>query len=302
MRVTDDQLEHWRTYGYVVVENFLSADEVAAALDEVAAYYPTWEEYAAARPRYRHLRERGGGARFPYQGGALSMISVHPDLIDFAERALGVRDVFLTQSGVSAKYAGTRDFDQPLHFDYGNNSLLVPRPEGRWHQTGTIIYLNGVDLDHGPTYVSPGSWRGEALHWSQQRPDWPTSRTAEEIPEQYEQQVPVTGGPGAALLYSQNTLHRGSKFLATEGVRFAQHLVYRAAGNEWMGFTAFPRDGHDPAMATFMVSATPRQREAIGVPGPGHPYWTEETISGVAARYPGMDMKPYRLALEGVVS
>ena len=35
----------------------------------------------------------------------------------------------------------------------------------------------------------------------------------------------------------------------------------------------------------------------LGFPKPGHPYWTPETIAGVAARYPGLDMEPWRSAL-----
>jgi hypothetical protein len=52
-----------------------------------------------------------------------------------------------------------------------------------------------------------------------------------------------------------------------------------------------------PEMARFLERATPRQRELIGVPPPGDPYWTEATIAGVGARYPGMDLAPYREAL-----
>ena len=43
-----------------------------------------------------------------------------------------------------------------------------------------------------------------------------------------------------------------------------------------------------------MERATPAERELLGFPPPGHPYWTEETIAGVGARFPQMDMTPYR--------
>ena len=29
----------------------------------------------------------------------------------------------------------------------------------------------------------------------------------------------------------------------------------------------------------------------------GHDYWTEETLDGVAGRFPGMDMTPYRVVV-----
>lgn len=47
-------------------------------------------------------------------------------------------------------------------------------------------------------------------------------------------------------------------------------------------------------MDHFLVSATPRQRELVGFPAVGDPYWTEETLAGVQDRYPLMDMSPYR--------
>ena len=46
-------------------------------------------------------------------------------------------------------------------------------------------------------------------------------------------------------------------------------------------------------MDHFLTKATPRERELVGFPAPGDPYWNEESLAGVAARYPGMDMSPY---------
>jgi hypothetical protein len=36
----------------------------------------------------------------------------------------------------------------------------------------------------------------------------------------------------------------------------------------------------------------------MGVPEPGHRYWNEATLAGVQARYPGLDMDPWRKALD----
>jgi hypothetical protein len=37
-----------------------------------------------------------------------------------------------------------------------------------------------------------------------------------------------------------------------------------------------------------------RQLTTLGFPEPGHPYWNEATLSGVTARYPSLDMSPWR--------
>jgi hypothetical protein len=46
----------------------------------------------------------------------------------------------------------------------------------------------------------------------------------------------------------------------------------------------------------FMRHATLRQLTTLGFPEPGHPYWNDETLAGVAARYPALDMTPWRQA------
>jgi hypothetical protein len=40
----------------------------------------------------------------------------------------------------------------------------------------------------------------------------------------------------------------------------------------------------------------------LGFPPPGHPYWNEATLVGVAARYPGLDLKPWRSAFESAAA
>ena len=91
-----------------------------------------------------------------------------------------------------------------------------------------------------------------------------------------------------------STFHRGSAFRAAAGARFTFHVVFRAKDSHWMGFSAWARSGQEPALQRFLKRATPPQRELLGFPPPSHPYWNEETLIGVATRYPGMDMTPYR--------
>jgi hypothetical protein len=48
--------------------------------------------------------------------------------------------------------------------------------------------------------------------------------------------------------------------------------------------------------AKFIPQCSVRERDLFGFPRPGDPYWTEETLAGVSARYPGIDLEPYRPA------
>src|SRR5213594_950181 len=122
----------------------------------------------------------------------------------------------------------------------------------------------------------------------------PCVRTRDRFPVLYEHEVAVTARAGSVLLYSMSTFHRGTAFRTAAGARFTFHVVFRAKDSHWMGFSAWARSGPEPALERFLERATPRQRELLGFPPPGHPYWNEETLAGVAARYPAMDMTPYR--------
>jgi hypothetical protein len=98
---------------------------------------------------------------------------------------------------------------------------------------------------------------------------------------------------GSVLIYDMRTFHRGSAMRAAEGVRMSQFTAFHTTGPDWLGSTSFQGAGGSPEMDDLITHASPRERELIGFPAPGDPYWDEETTAGVAARYPGMDMSPY---------
>ena len=103
----------------------------------------------------------------------------------------------------------------------------------------------------------------------------------------------MTVRAGSVLIYSMRLVHRGSTMRAHEGIRFSQFVGFHTAGYPWLGSHTFQGQGDLPEMRHLVTRATPRQRELLGFPGVGDPYWTPETLAGVAARYPEMDMRPY---------
>jgi hypothetical protein len=293
MRLTNEHLEIWERDGYVVVEDFLSADELQPVLENFLCYFPTADDFYGHRPRYRALdgAQMAGVKEFPFSGFALNDTITHPEVISFAERALGTTAVHCTHGQIWAKYAGASDYDQGMHCDFPTNTLVYPREDGKWRQVLALLYLTDVTSDLGPTgIVSKRDSAGLDARC------WPAQRSRKESPELYEREVPVLARAGTLLLYSMSTWHRGTAFRAREGCRFSMTSVYRHAGFEWMGWRAWPREALQPAMKAWITHATPRQREVIGFPAPGHPYWTAETLDGTARRYPKMDMTPYREA------
>jgi hypothetical protein len=90
------------------------------------------------------------------------------------------------------------------------------------------------------------------------------------------------------------TWHRASAIGADHGVRFSHHMVWRSANHGFQGYHQWSQMGEKPELQQFIERATPRQREVLGFPPPGHLYWTDETIAAVKLRYPKMDITPYR--------
>ncbi|HET6246412.1 MAG TPA: phytanoyl-CoA dioxygenase family protein, partial [Tepidisphaeraceae bacterium] len=171
MRIEDSHLKHLRQHGYALVPNFLSADEVSRAVQNMLRYVPTAEELSAAPERYPWVFEEADRLQteFPFVGNPLNNIATHPELISFVERALETENVILSQSAIWAKYAGTGDFEQALHLDYEGNTLVVPRDDGDYRQVNMILYYTDVTPDMGPTCVVPTGH-------TKNLPIWPTFR------------------------------------------------------------------------------------------------------------------------------
>jgi ectoine hydroxylase-related dioxygenase (phytanoyl-CoA dioxygenase family) len=289
--ITEADYEHWRQHGYVIVR-LLDEDQVQAALENIYEYMPPWQEYAR-HPRwytesvaYQGRRSRTR-ATFPFFGKALNGTTLHPELISFAERVIGTDRLMLSHGQLGGKYAGTRNYEQQLHLDYGNNTLVCPRPDTEIVDLPAIIYYTDVTVDLSPTYVV-------SQEFTRGQPTEPRHRSREDYPELYEQEFPVVVPAGSVLIYSMNTFHRGSALKASEGVRFAQNIGFKRVDTPWCGQVTFQHDGGSPEMNQFLENATPREREFVGFPPVGDPYWDKNTIAAVGARYPGMDMSPYQ--------
>lgn len=295
MREIDQaDIDHWHQHGYVIIERFMSAAEIAAVREDLYRYLPTWEEYVNRGPAFADLHgtsHRGapGWVRyeFPYLGQALNRVALHPFLVGFAERLVGQDRIALSHGAIVGKYAGKGDYDQELHPDYGNNTLAFPKDGTGIIDIPMIVYHTDVTVDLGPTYVVSKE------HTRRLVADGRRFHSRHEFPELYAAERAATVPAGSVLIYDMRTFHRGSAIRAGEGARFSQFTAFRTTGPGWLGSTSFQGAGGSPEMDDLLIHASPRERELIGFPAPGDPYWDEETIAGVAARYPGMDMSPY---------
>lgn len=284
--------QRWDTAGWCVVENVIPPDLVAAAQEALPALFPTADDFADQVDPDRNapfLTERGTPhPQFPFEPEALNRIALHDAVIDLAEQMLTIEDVRVYQAGLTAKYANAApDYEQLLHVDYANHTLVVPRADVGYQHVTMFIYLSDVTPETGATRVVS----------REHTADIPIERTylhLEEYAHLYALEERASGPAGSVLVYRPDVFHRGVPLSAPRTARFTLNVAFKAATADWIAFHAFPIRAEDMAWHRFMRHATERQLTALGFPKPGDAYWTAETLSGVAARYPSLDMSPWR--------
>jgi Phytanoyl-CoA dioxygenase (PhyH) len=281
----------WEQEGWSLLQGVLPDDAVRAAQQALPDLFPSAAEFAADVDPVRNLPFRTDSHSvmpgFPFESSALNRLVLHDAVIDLAQEFLGLPDIRLYQGMVSAKYGhGAPDDEQLLHVDYGNHTLVVPRPEPGYQHLELFIYLSDVSESAGTRMVSRRLTAGI-----------PTERTylsPADYADLYAAEVPAAGPTGSILAYRPDVYHRGVRMTAPGEARFMLHVSYKPVGTDWLGSQAWPGAAEGMAWHRFMQETTVRQLTVLGFPEPGHPYWNEETLRGVAARYPLLDMSPWR--------
>jgi hypothetical protein len=166
---------------------------------------------------------------------------------------------------------------------------VVPRPDVGYQHLELFVYLSDVTPELAATRIVSRQLTGEI----------PTERTYLSVSDYahlYEAEVPAVGGSGSVLAYRPDVYHRGVRMTAPHAARFILHVSFKPANTDWLGSQAWPGAAEGMAWHRFMQGADVRQLSMLGFPPPGHPYWNEETLRGVARRYPLLDMTPWRSA------
>lgn len=283
-----DATAAWRRDGFVVLPGYLDGPEMEAARRDLAAVYPSAEEYHAApgeaRNRIYTGDEFGGIIAFPFPAVALCRVVVHDKLVALAEAFFGTEDIRIYAAELWAKYTGATSYEQEHHRDYLNHTPLVPSTgDLRWRGLEMFIWLSDVPEDHGPTHVVP-------LPVTAGVPALPHGYLRSERPDFYEREQSGAGPAGTVVAYSTDTFHRGTAMTAPRSGRYSAHVSYRHADNFWTGRHAWGDHSFHPDWKPFVEQATMRQLLLFGFPPPGHPYWTPETLTELRVRYPGLDI------------
>jgi hypothetical protein len=243
--------------------------------------------------------EFAGIDSFPFAGVELSLLAVHRRVVALAETLLGERDLHLYGAEAWAKFTGACDYDQDLHRDYLNHTVLVPTTTPGCRQVEMFVFLTDVPETLGPPHLVP---RRHTEHLPPV-PNWflRPGRTAEGRfvssggnEALYAAEVSGAGPAGTVIAFDPGTVHRGTQLTEPGGARYSMQLCYRPAGVQWGHRVGWATTSFSDEWVDFVDRATPRQLELLGFPPPGHPFWTDETLAGMALRYPGRDFTPWR--------
>jgi Phytanoyl-CoA dioxygenase (PhyH) len=145
----------WRADGFAVVPGFLPADEIAPAVAELGLMFPSAEGFHdRTDPRYRRYLgdEFAGIDAFPFASPELSLLAVHHRLAGLAETLLADSDLRIYSAEAWAKYTGAADYDQALHRDYLDHTVLVPTATPADQQLEMFVYLVDVPGELGPPH------------------------------------------------------------------------------------------------------------------------------------------------------
>jgi hypothetical protein len=207
-----------------------------------------------------------------------------------AEDFLETPDIALYMGVMTAKYSGqSSGFNQLLHTDYPNHMIVVPRRDVGYQQVEPFIYLTDVTLEDGAT----------RLVSRQKTKDIPVERHTlnyVDYADLYDDPGNAAAPAGSIIAYRPDVYHRSVDVEEPGHRRVMLHVSFKPYEAVWGGYQAWAFKGLSPEWSKFVQQATVRQMSVLGMPEPGHPYWTEETLSGVGARYPGLDMEPWRRA------
>ena len=318
-----EQVEQWRTQRYLVLDGLFPAQLIAEAVTCHTDEFPT---PTPERPGAELAVDAGGGfggigtsREFPFDEAhdVYNMLTLHPRALKACEQLLDTSDLRVTRSNYGAKYGGggfekprtapdqngwdaSVTGDQTMHWDYGNNTMLVPSAE-RPDCVAGICYLNHVEDGGGATGIVPydpnlpthSDMPGEGVEGWGRSDGWVGQSV-------YEAERLVRYRPGTILLYRMDTYHRGT-LVYPEGVRRVWGAVWRRADSDWGH--AGGQGMHGVGNGAFALYAhifpriTPAQRTVVGFPSVESDYWTPTTIAAVDKRYPGCDWTEYKARL-----
>ena len=290
----DEYKRRWDAAGWCLIENVIPPDLLARAQAALPALFPTADEFADQVDPDRNapfMTERDAPRpQFPFEAA-----SVEPGRAprhDHRHRrtdARGEGHPPLSGGGYGEvcerrarlRTAASRRLREPP-------PLVVPRTDAGYQHVTMFIYLSDVTPETDATPIVSHRTHGRHPRGAHVSSTWRNTPACTRWRNRC-QDRPVLCSSTARTC---STAASPSPHLVR--ARFLLPVAFKPAATDWIGYHAFPTRGEDMAWHRFMRHATERQLTVLGFPEPGDPYWNAATLAGVAARYPSLDMTPWR--------
>jgi len=299
-RFSEQQIQQWHSDGAVLLERFFTPEEMQSCKQDMDSLYGARRDPNAQVQNHKADGAIGTISRdqfrnfddMPFEcSPALNLLALHPALIKLAKAALGTPHVHLYQSHSWAKFTGEADFDQLFHCDFKNHTLTVPATAVEQRTINCMIYITDVEDDLGAIHYVPVS-DSDRVCGGERDPFGPPHVQGPL------QAIERSGaGPmGSIFAYGIDVYHRGTNLTRPGGIRYTLTASYKAAGNDMIGWSAWPIGLHKP-WHLFFEHCKPEQLGCLGIPLPGDPFWTPTTVARTQRRWPMWDSAPYVAAL-----
>jgi hypothetical protein len=237
----------------------------------------------------RAVGDASGAVAFPFDDDALNEIALSPAVLG-AIASLGLPGLPTVRASTAVlKTGGAVAYEQPLHLENKEYSLVVPADAADLHGVVAMVYLTGADRDDlGPTAAVPLPATAHLDVGTVPYVERPGGG-------EYEAEQKVHARAGDVLFFGYNTYHRGTE-LGPGTERLSMQVSYSLRSEPEstvntpgsMSFAAWTR----------LNELIPRlgweQLSCLGFPPRDDDYWTERTKAAVEQRYPGLSLSTTR--------
>ena len=309
--VPKECIEHWKLHGFAILRGVFDVEKMKEVVEHSMKLFPDDMEPT--------LDFGGDTAHFP-TCGPIDEITMDERLIGLAKECLGVNEIRLAQSIAWPKKGNKLQGEmlnnnQRMHCDYGNHTFLHPPPWNEPNLIAAIVYLSDINETGGGTAVVPREGDNDELYeepltrmpgygpykffndqksaedyFADNFPD-----VAEFRQKLYNREIRPVPQLGDVLLYRHDIWHRGTP-VNEDIVRRVLNLTWKKAGIDYIYCwdPGFATSNYSGKVEEMFKKLTPIQRNTLGIPLPGDSYWTDRTVSFLEARYPGIDVSPYK--------
>lgn len=311
-------LDQFQRDGYILIPDVFQAEEMEKALEAMEHIfygmpYDSWinnfdegKISSVGDGFTTNQNEVLGRSQFPVGDSALDRLMENERYIDLFELFLGAKPsycnahLFMRTGPVDKRYP--EQSWSGYHVDHNTNCVLPPSGNPRrFSYINSGVYLHDVTDDGAPMLLIPDSHTsaGDVFMKGSETGNLASVSHIQDIRKTgLRDPIPAVGRRGSVLFYSSYLLHSAQSFQDHKKQRALWTLsMCRSDTDRWTRFSNPFVYGEREHMIPFIAQTTPRVRSLFGWPEPGHPYYTEQSLTLLSFAFPGIDLEPYLKSL-----